>query len=83
MAKLDPPARLHVVLAAHITGERLLNYENALALTATALLRADSAEESAEEYVLEIHEQKALVQLQTMLPHWERSGVCATWWVEK
>lgn len=79
MAKLTPPARLHVVLAAHITGVRLLNYENALALSATTLLRADSAGE----YVLEIHEEKVLGRLQTMLPHWERSGACAAWWVEE
>ena len=79
LPKLKPPARLHVVLAPHIAGERLLSYENALALQATVLMRTDNAGE----YVLEIHEHKRLTQLQSSLPHWERSGACTAWWVEK
>lgn len=74
MSNLVPPAKLHVVFAAHLTGEQLLGYENALALSGS-LIHLDNPRE----FVVEIHDADRLDQHRHMLPHWERSGVCSAW----
>ena len=77
LAKLVPPAKLHVVLADHLTDDQLLGYENALAIGAL-LTRADDPRE----LIVEIHSSDKLDQHRNALPYWERSGACSAWWIE-
>jgi len=77
LVKLVPPAKLHVVFATHLKGDQLIAYKNALAIGAL-LIRADNPRE----LVVEIHSSDKLDQHRHALPHWERSGVCSSWWIE-
>jgi hypothetical protein len=77
MSKLAPPAKLHVRLAPHIGAKDLLGYETALAIGGL-LTRG----EQAGEYTVEIFDAEKLRQHRNALPHWERSGVCQSWWIE-
>ena len=77
LAKLHPSAKLHVILAPHVIGEQRLGYKNALAIGAL-LTRGDEPGE----YIVEIFNSEKLRRHRHMLPYWERSGVCRSWWIE-
>ena len=63
-----------MVLAVHLSGDKLLGYENSLALNGR-LIRTDQPCT----YIVEVFRQDRLQSLTHSLPYWQRSGACVAW----
>jgi hypothetical protein len=66
--------RVRVVLAVHLSGDKLLGYENSLAVNGR-LIRTDEPCT----YIVEVFRQDRLQSLAHSLPYWQRSGACVAW----